>query len=205
MTDHHIVINASGNGDRSLDAPVDHVVELLRYIGEDPDRDGLRDTPARVLRMLRERTSGYDVDVAALLAVTFEEVHDELIVVRAIPFASLCEHHLLPFIGHCTVGYVPSNGIVGLSKIARLVQAYSRRLQVQERLTDQIADALCHHLRPVAVGVLVEARHTCMSIRGVERDAPMVTSTLRGVLRERSEPARRVPGARRVLTVIAVA
>jgi len=175
------------NGDAELAAPVDHVVALLREIGEDPDRDGLRDTPARVLRMLRERTTGYDADVGALLSVTFAETHDSLVVVRRVPFASLCEHHLLPFLGHCTVGYVPRDGVVGLSKLARLVEVYARRLQVQERMTDQIAQALVDHLRPLAVGVLVEARHTCMSIRGVERDAPMITSDLRGLLRERSD------------------
>lgn len=179
---------ATRNGDReTLDAPVDYVVALLREIGEDPMRDGLRDTPARVLRMLRERTSGYDADVGALLSVTFAETHDSLVVVRRVPFASLCEHHLLPFIGHCTVGYVPRDGVVGLSKLARLIEVYARRLQVQERMTDQIAQALVDHLRPLAVGVLVEARHTCMSIRGVERDAPMITSDLRGLLRERSD------------------
>lgn len=167
--------------------PQAHVAALLAMLGEDPERDGLVDTPARVVKMLRERTSGYDADVAALLSVTFNETHDELIVVRRIPFASLCEHHLLPFIGHCTIGYLPRDGIVGLSKLPRLVEAYARRLQVQERLTGQIADALCEHLRPLAVGVLIEARHTCMSIRGVERDAPMITSTLRGLLRERSD------------------
>jgi GTP cyclohydrolase I len=175
------------------DQPVDAseaeyaVRQLLFFIGEDVERDGLRDTPKRVAKALAELTAGYQVDIAKLLSVTFAEHHDQLIVVTPIPFESLCEHHMLPFHGVAHVGYIPSAGIVGLSKIARLVDAYARRLQVQERLTTQIADALNDHLHPVAVGVLIEATHTCMSMRGARRQANMVTSKLTGMLRERPD------------------
>jgi len=167
------------------------VATLLRHIGEDPNRDGLRDTPSRVAKALLELTQGYSVDVGALLAVQFAEVHDSLIVVRDVPFHSLCEHHMLPFTGTATVGYVPApgGGIVGLSKLARLVDAYARRLQVQERLTVQIADAIEEHLHPVAVGVIITAHHTCMSMRGIQRAGQMVTSHLTGELR--SDPVLR--------------
>ena len=190
---------ASTNGDATAqsyvlpDTPVvalgaqEHVRALLAHIGEDPERDGLLGTPGRVVRALAELTSGYHVDIAELLAVRFDERHDELVMVRRVPFSSLCEHHMLPFTGFATVGYVPRTGIVGLSKIARLVDAYARRLQVQERLTAQIADALTEHLDPLAVGVIVEAEHHCMAMRGIQRQAPMVTSCLRGVLRERAD------------------
>ena len=160
---------------------------LLHHLGEDPEREGLVDTPRRVLGALGELTAGYRADVGSLLAVTFQESYDELIVVRRTPFWSLCEHHLLPFTGHATVGYLPRDGIVGLSKLARLVEVFARRLQVQERMTAQIADALVEHVRPLAVGVIVEATHTCMAMRGVQRTAPMVTSCLRGLLRERAD------------------
>lgn len=172
---------------RSPSTALEAVVALLGLVGEDPTRDGLVETPRRVVKSLREMTRGYTVDIAALLAVTFDEPHDELVLVRKVPFHSLCEHHMLPFTGHATVGYIPRNGIVGLSKLARLVDAYARRLQVQERLTTQIADALTEHLNPLAVGVIVEAEHHCMAMRGIERRAPMVTSCLRGLLRERPD------------------
>jgi GTP cyclohydrolase IA len=191
--------STSTNGDATAasyvlpDTPVvalgaqEHVRALLAHIGEDPQRDGLLGTPGRVVRALAELTSGYHVDIAELLAVRFDERHDELVMVRRVPFSSLCEHHMLPFTGFATVGYVPRTGIVGLSKIARLVDAYARRLQVQERLTAQIADAMTEHLDPLAVGVIVEAEHHCMAMRGIQRQAPMVTSCLRGVLRERAD------------------
>lgn len=173
--------------ERDEGAPTDAVTRLLQYIGEDPTRNGLVDTPKRVVKALGELTTGYDTNIADLLAVTFEEHHDELIVVSGIPFHSLCEHHMLPFHGHATVGYVPRSGIVGLSKLARLVEAYARRLQVQERLTTQIADALTHHLNPLAVGVLIHGTHTCMTMRGIQRQATMTTSKLTGLLRERPD------------------
>lgn len=164
-----------------------HVRALLAWLGQDTERDGLVETPRRVVKALGELTAGYRVDLAELLAVTFDERHDELVLVRRVPFSSLCEHHLLPFFGHCTVGYIPRGGIVGLSKLARLVDAFARRLQVQERMTDQIATALTTHLDPLAVGVIIEAEHSCMAMRGIERRAPMVTSCLRGLLRERPD------------------
>lgn len=161
---------------------------LLEYVGEDPDREGLRDTPRRVLSALLELTRGYDDDPAEHLAVTFgEATYDEMVVVRGIEFTSLCEHHLLAFRGRAAVGYVPSGRVVGLSKLARVVRLYAERLQVQERLTAEVADALVEHLSPKGVGVLVEATHSCMSARGVRAPATMVTSALRGVLLERPE------------------
>jgi GTP cyclohydrolase I len=157
---------------------------LLHHLGEDPERDGLHDTPKRVVKALVELTAGYHVNIGELLAVQFAEHHDSLIVVRNVPFHSLCEHHMLPFHGHATVGYVPDGpGIVGLSKLARLVDAYARRLQVQERLTQQIADALDEHLHPAAVGVVISAHHSCMSMRGIRSAGEMVTSHLTGALR----------------------
>lgn len=179
--------NLAADPATSASAASDHVRALLAHLGEDPSRDGLVETPRRVVKALGELTSGYRVDIAALLAVTFDERHDELVMVRKVPFASLCEHHMLPFTGHATVGYVPRNGIVGLSKLARLVDAYARRLQVQERMTDQIANAMIEHLDPLAVGVIIEAEHACMALRGIERRASMVTSCLRGLLRERPD------------------
>lgn len=179
--------NLAPDPSTSASAASEHVRALLAHLGEDPTRDGLVETPRRVVKALAELTSGYQVDIAALLAVTFDERHDELVMVRRVPFASLCEHHMLPFTGFATIGYVPRNGIVGLSKLARLVDAYARRLQVQERLTDQIAIALIEHLDPLAVGVIIEAEHQCMALRGIERRASMVTSCLRGLLRERPD------------------
>ncbi len=162
------------------------VREILLALGEDPARDGLRDTPARVARMYAEVFAGLGTDPAAALRVTFEEEHREMIVLRDIPFASFCEHHLLPFTGHAHIGYIPDGRIVGLSKLARLVEGYARRPQVQERLTSAIADALMDTLRPDGVAVLIEATHTCMTIRGVQKPgATMVTSAVRGGFRRR--------------------
>jgi len=165
----------------------DAVVRLLQAIGEDPDRDGLRDTPRRVVKALGEMTCGYLEDPADILATVFDVDFDEMIVVRRIPFVSLCEHHLLTFVGHATVGYVPKDLVVGLSKLARLVDCYARRLQVQERMTRQIADAIDTHLRPAGVAVLIESTHSCMSSRGVAKVAPMVTSDVRGCFRDQPE------------------
>lgn len=165
--------------------PTDAVVRLLEHIGEDPTRDGLLDTPRRVVKAWRELTVGYTMDPAEILATTFDVTCDEMITVRRVPFSSLCEHHILPFHGHATVAYIPSPGgrIVGLSKLARLVDCYARRLQVQERLTAQIADAIDEHLQPIGVGVIVTASHTCMSMRGIGKPGEMVTSKLTGALR----------------------
>lgn len=156
--------------------------------GEDSTREGLRETPGRAARAWMEMTSGYDVDVAALLKTFDSNGYDEMVVVADVPFASLCEHHLLPFTGKAHVVYIPSGRIVGLSKIPRLIDAFSRRLQVQERLTIEIADALDEHLSPTGTMVVVEAVHSCASLRGV-RKAGMVmrTSAVRGALRDKPE------------------
>jgi GTP cyclohydrolase IA len=147
--------------------------------------EGVEDTPRRAAKAWRELTSGYDVDVEALFTTFDREGFDEMIALRGVPFVSLCEHHLLPFVGEASVVYLPSTRIVGLSKIARVVQAYSRRLQVQERLTQQIADAMVKHLDPVGVLVHVTAHHTCMSARGIRSQGDMETSVTRGAMREK--------------------
>lgn len=160
--------------------------EILLAVGEDPERDGLRDTPARVARMYAEVLSGHELDPARHLEVTFEEDHHEMVVVKDIPFESLCEHHMMPFIGRAHVAYVPNGRIVGLSKIARVVEEYGRRLQVQERLSSQVADLLWEKLQPQGVGVVMEATHTCMTMRGVRKPgAAMVTSAVRGTFKTR--------------------
>ena len=164
-------------------APTDGVVRLLEYIGENPERDGLRDTPERVLKAMKEMTVGYSADIANILSVSFDVDFDELVVVRNVPFNSLCEHHMLPFTGTATVGYIPRERIVGLSKLARLVDAYAKRLQVQERMTKQIADAMLEHIEPLGCGVVVRGNHSCMSCRGINKTGEMVTSSLHGVLR----------------------
>jgi GTP cyclohydrolase IA len=159
------------------------VVTLLRWIGENPDRDGLRDTPARVAKAWREMTAGYDMDPAEILARTFDESSDEMIVLRGISFHSTCEHHLLPFMGTATVGYLPGK-VVGISKLARLVECFARRLQIQERMTRQIAEAIETHLGARGVGVIVRAHHFCMGCRGVrQQETEMVTSAMLGTLR----------------------
>lgn len=155
---------------------------LLRLVGEDPDRDGLVDTPRRVVKALHELTAGYGQDPADVLTTTFDVEYDGLVVVQRIPFHSLCEHHMLPFTGQATVGYIPTDRVVGLSKLARLVDIFARRLQVQERMATQIADALVEHVHPRAAGVIITGHHTCMSMRGIQRHAGMVTSSLRGEL-----------------------
>ncbi len=160
---------------------------LLAHIGEDPRREGLRDTPKRVVKAWREMTEGYKQDPKEILSKVFkQESSDSMIVVRGVPFVSMCEHHCLPFTGHATVAYIPSPGagVVGLSKLARLVHCFARRLQVQERMTKQIVEALRDHLRPIGAGCVIEAQHSCMALRGVRANASMVTSELFGVFRE---------------------
>lgn len=159
---------------------------LLTEIGEDPEREGLLKTPARAAEAMRHLTRGYRQDVATVLNnAVFEEPYDDMVIVKNIEFASLCEHHLLPFLGVCHVGYLPAGKIVGLSKIARLVDVFARRLQVQERLTHQIAHALEEAMQPRGVAVVMEAQHLCMMIRGVEKQASkMVTSCVLGAFRE---------------------
>ncbi len=161
------------------------VREILLAIGEDPDREGLIRTPARVALAYAELFAGLREDPRQHLAVTFDEGHKEMVVLRDIPFASSCEHHLLPFTGHAHVGYIPQGRVVGLSKLARLVEGYARRPQVQERLTTQIADALMNELSPNGAACVVEAVHTCMTIRGAKKHgSTMVTSALRGIFKD---------------------
>lgn len=162
------------------------VRELLVAIGEDPDRDGLKETPARVARMYAEVFEGLSQDAHEPLATTFDLEHQELVLVRDIPFHSMCEHHLLPFMGTAHVGYIPGeHGVAGLSKLARLVNVYARRPQVQERITTQVADALMRELGAAGAIVVLEAEHMCMSMRGVRAaGASTVTSAVRGILRQ---------------------
>ena len=169
------------------------VREILEAIGEDPDRDGLLDTPARVARMYEEITAGLREDPGAHLLKVFEADHDEMVMVRDIPLHSICEHHLVPFIGRAHVAYIPNTQgrITGLSKIARLVDGFARRPQVQERLTRQIADALNRTLEPRGVLVVIEAEHLCMSMRGIRKSgSTTVTSAVHGVFRD--NPASRM-------------
>jgi GTP cyclohydrolase I len=174
------------------DHPIDHeriehaVREMLLAIGEDPDRDGLQNTPRRIAKMYEEIFSGLYEDPAEHLTVTFEADHDEMVMVRDIPLHSMCEHHLVPFAGRAHVAYIPgSDGrITGLSKIARLVDGFAKRPQVQERLTTQVADALMESLRPEGVLVMVEAEHFCMSMRGVKKPGSLtITSAVRGLFK----------------------
>ncbi|CAM3291451.1 GTP cyclohydrolase I FolE [Stackebrandtia soli] len=161
------------------------VREILIAVGEDPDREGLLRTPARVARSYAELFAGLRVDPAEILTTTFAEDHDEMVVVRDIEVASFCEHHLLPFVGVAHIGYIPgeSGRITGLSKLARLVEAYSRRPQVQERLTSQIADQLMEALEPRGVIIVVECEHMCMSMRGIRKPgARTLTSAVRGIM-----------------------
>jgi GTP cyclohydrolase IA len=162
------------------------VAELLSAIGEDPEREGLVNTPVRVAAMYEELFSGLHDDPARHLEVTFAAEHDEMVMVRDIPFASLCEHHLVPFLGRAHVAYIPAEDgrITGLSKLARLVDGYARRLQVQERMTSQIADAIASVLSPRGVLVVIEAEHLCISMRGVKKPGTTtITSSVRGLFR----------------------
>ncbi len=165
-----------------------HVREILAALGEDPGREGLLKTPERVEKALQFLTQGYRVSVAdAVGDALFEEEHQSMIMVRDIELYSLCEHHLLPFFGRAHVAYIANGRIVGLSKVARIVDVFARRLQVQERLTDQIADAIMEVLEPHGVGVVIEAAHFCMMMRGVEKqNSRTVTSALRGIFRNDS-------------------
>ncbi|MCR2804460.1 GTP cyclohydrolase I FolE [Paenibacillus soyae] len=161
-----------------------HVKEILKLIGEDVEREGLLETPARVTRMYEEIFAGYEVDPREVLGVTFDEQHEELVIVRDIVYYSQCEHHMAPFFGKAHIGYLPSGKIAGLSKLARLVEAVTRRLQVQERITSQIADILDEELAPHGVMVVVEGEHLCMCARGVKKPgSKTVTSAVRGEFR----------------------
>ncbi len=163
--------------------------KLLEELGEDPDREGLRRTPARVKDSLAFLTEGYRQDPEALIRNSvFSDKHEEMVLVKDIPLYSLCEHHLLPFFGHAHVGYIPNDKIVGISKIARMVDLFARRLQVQERLTNQVAETLMEVLSPKGVAVVVEAEHLCMQMRGVQkRGTAVITSSMLGAFRKRPE------------------
>ena len=167
----------------------DLVRKMIVLLGEDPDREGLRRTPERFEKALRFLTSGYRQDPDKLLnGAMFSVSYDEMVVVKDIEFYSLCEHHMLPFFGRCHVAYIPNKKVVGLSKVARLVNMYARRLQIQERLTSQIAQTISDQLSPQGVGVIVEARHLCMVMRGVEKQrSEAVTSAMLGVFRENKQ------------------
>lgn len=160
--------------------------EILKEVGEDPNREGLEKTPQRFAKALQHLTSGYRQDPDKILnGAMFSVGYDEMVVVKDIEVYSLCEHHLLPFFGKCHVAYIPNKKVVGLSKIARLVNMYARRLQIQERLTSQIAKTIEEKLNPLGVGVIIEARHLCMVMRGVEKQhSAAVTSAMLGVFRE---------------------
>jgi GTP cyclohydrolase I len=161
------------------------VHEILLAVGEDPEREGLLETPARVARMYAEMFSGLHADPRQLLSKTFTQKYDEMVLVRDIEFSSMCEHHLLPFMGKAHIAYLPAGRIVGLSKLPRVVEALAHRPQVQERMTEELADLVEEELRPRGVGVILEATHTCMTIRGVRKPGGIcTTSAMRGTFRE---------------------
>ena len=185
-------------GDGKLPVPADvaeAVRTMLRWAGEDPDREGLLDTPARVARAWKEYTRGYDEDPSVHLTRVFEEVggYDEIVLLKDIPFQSHCEHHLAPIIGKAAIAYLPHKRVVGISKLARVLHGFARRLQVQERLTAQVADCIWEHLRPAGVAVVIEATHACMTARGVNTPGVMMsTSRMMGVFREDERSRREV-------------
>jgi len=170
------------HGPADLDRIATAVREILMAVGEDPDREGLRETPQRVARMYEEMFSGLRKDPSVVLRKTFTEKYDEMVLVKNIGFESMCEHHLLPFLGKAHIAYVPKGRIVGLSKLARIVEILSRRPQVQERMNEQLADLVMQELDALGVGVVLEASHTCMAIRGIRKaESVCTTSALRGV------------------------
>lgn len=181
-------MQASVDGERIEKA----VREILLAVGEDVEREGIKETPARVARMYAELLAGMRGDPREHLGSVFTEDYDEIILLRNIPFYSICEHHLMPFIGSAHIAYLPAGSVLGVSKLARIVDSFARRLQVQERLTDQIADFIMDSLQPKGVAVVLEASHSCMTIRGIKKPGSvMVTSSLRGLFkrdpRSRSE------------------
>jgi GTP cyclohydrolase I len=179
-------IEAPFNPNEELESVISSLLEL---VDDDPLREGLRETPARVAKAWRHWCGGYGVDISELMKV-FEdgaEHYDQMVVRKDIPVYSHCEHHMAPIIGRCTIAYIPNGKVIGLSKLDRLADAFARRLQVQERLTSQIADALVEHLQPLGVGVWVSARHLCVESRGVQHtNSETVTTALRGCIREQS-------------------
>jgi len=168
------------------DSFVDHIREMLEALGEDPNRPGLQRTPERVEKSLRWLTQGYQQTLEGVIGqAVFEEKHESMIMVRDIELYSMCEHHMLPFFGRAHVAYIPNGKIIGLSKLPRIVDMFAHRLQLQERLTDQVADAIMEVLDPMGVGVVIEASHLCMMMRGVEKqNSKTVTSAVRGVFRD---------------------
>lgn len=168
------------------DKAAELVYGLLKEIGEDPDREGLLKTPARVSEALKYFTQGYGIDIDAVISeAIFSEEQEEMVVLKDIDFYSLCEHHLVPFFGKCHIAYLPQHRIVGLSKLARVVDAFARRLQVQERMTREIAQAIERHLKPHGVAVVIEAQHLCMMMRGVEKQNSLATtSTMLGAFKQ---------------------
>lgn len=166
---------------------------LIRWAGDDPTREGLIDTPKRVVKAYRELFEGYDQDSSTILDKVFEEVagYDDMVLVREIPFASHCEHHMVPFVGHAHIAYYPSDGVVGLSKLARLVDVYARRLQTQETMTAEIVEAMVDSLNPRGVAVMIEAEHMCMSMRGVRKQgSTTITTRFTGIFKD--DPAEQV-------------
>ncbi|MEY3527043.1 MAG: cyclohydrolase 1 [Pseudomonadota bacterium] len=166
---------------------------LIRWAGDDPAREGLIDTPKRVVKAYRELFEGYDQDSSEVLDKVFEEVagYDDMVLVREIPFASHCEHHMVPFVGHAHIAYYPSDGVVGLSKLARLVDVYARRLQTQETMTAEIVEAMVDSLNPRGVAVMIEAEHMCMSMRGVRKQgSTTITTRFTGIFKD--DPAEQV-------------
>jgi GTP cyclohydrolase IA len=192
-----------GDGDLVRPAPkvavpkdvAEAVRTLIRWAGDDPDREGLLDTPARVARAWKEYARGYGEDPSHHLSRTFEEVggYDEIVLLKDIPFQSHCEHHLAPIIGKASIAYLPAERVVGISKLARVLHGFARRLQVQERLTAQVADCICEHLQPHGVAVVIEASHACMTARGVHTPGVMMTtSRMMGVFRQDERSRREV-------------
>lgn len=171
--------------DQVLKAREEAVRQLLRSLGEDPDREGLQNTPSRVALMYDELFSGYRMDPLELLSTTFAESHQELVLVRDIRFYSHCEHHMVPFFGVAHIAYIPKGRVVGLSKLVRLVECFARRLQIQERMTSQIADTIDLGLNPYGIAVVIEAEHMCMVMRGVQKPGVVTaTSAVRGIFKE---------------------